>query len=253
MSEQPQQPPQTEKTTIVRREQIRARVSQLRQSRQHGMFGIPEIVGLAASGLMLLAVLFAYFYFLTPAEARRKSIEAERATLLDRIRLAEREFDPNASPQASVDEISQSLEKFESEALMQRTQGRMDLYAQLNAMMRKHNLRNTAGPAYTSLDALGSPGAPTIAAKTGSARWQSVYPGISIAVTVEGPYANLRRFLREVEASKQFIIINAVELEGVSDANSQTGAALVSLHLDMATYFRRESGTTDLTPTVETR
>jgi Tfp pilus assembly protein PilO len=251
MSEQ--QPPQIEKTTTVRREQIRVRVEQLRQSRQHGMFGVPEIVGLAASGLMLLAVVFAYFYFLTPAQAHLKAIETERTNLQDRIRLAEREFDPNASPQASVDEINQSLEKFESEALMQRAQGRMDLYGQLNAMIRKHNLRNTAGPVYSALDALGSPGAPTTAAKTGSARWQSLYPGINISVTVEGPYANLRRFLREVEASKQFIIINAVELEGVSDANSQTGAALVSLHLDMATYFRRESGTTDLTPTVETR
>jgi Tfp pilus assembly protein PilO len=83
---------------------------------------------------------------------------------------------------------------------------------------------------------------------------KSLYPGIGIAVTVEGPYANLRRFLREVEASKQFIIINAVELEGVTDANSQSGAALVSLHLDMATYFQRDSGAaTEETQTVETR
>ncbi|HEY0546101.1 MAG TPA: GspMb/PilO family protein [Pyrinomonadaceae bacterium] len=246
-------PPQTEKTATVGREQLRVRVEQLRRSRQHGMFGVPELVGLAASGLMLLAVVFAYFYFLTPAQARSKAIEAERAHLQERLRVAEAGINPNASLQASVDEINQSLEKFESEALMQRATGRMDLYGELNAMMRKHGLRNTAGPVYTALDALGSPGAPTTAAKTGSARWQSLYPGIGIAVTVEGPYANLRRFLREVEASKQFIIINAVELEGVSDANSQTGAALVSLHLDMATYFRRESAPTDLTPASATR
>ncbi|MBV9960097.1 MAG: hypothetical protein JO360_16850 [Acidobacteria bacterium] len=251
MSEQQQR--STEQTVVVKREQLNLRLRQLRQSRQHGMFGIPEIVGLAASGVMLLAVIFSYFYFLTPARARLKVIETERANLQDRIRAAQPGVDLNASPQSTVDEINQSLEKFESESLMQRDQGRMDLYGQLNAMMRKHNLRNTAGPVYTSLAALGGPGAPAIAAKTGSARWQSLYPGISIAVTVEGPYANLRRFLREVEASKQFIIINAVELEGVSDANSQTGATLVSLHVDMATYFQRGSAAPEAMSTVETR
>ncbi|MBV9211189.1 MAG: hypothetical protein JOZ52_11195 [Acidobacteria bacterium] len=252
MSEQ-QPPVSNEKSVTIRREQLRARVAQLRQSRQHGMLGVPEIIGLAASGVMLLAVVFAYFYFLTPAQARLAAVQQERTRLQERINMAKQGIDPNASTQSSVDEINQSLEEFESKALMQRAEGRMDLYGQLNAMIRKHSLRNTAGPVYTALDALGSPGAPTTAAKTGSARWQSLYPGIGIAVTVEGPYANLRRFLREVEASKQFIIINAVELEGVSDANSQTGAALVSLHLDMATYFRRGSGATELTPTAETR
>ncbi len=247
-----QQP--SEKTVTVKREQVRVRLNQLRQSRQYGMFGIPEIVGLGASALMLLAVVFAYLYFLTPAQSRLKAIEDESAQLLRRVRVAQSEGDSNASPQATVDEINQSLEKFESEALMQRNQGRMDLYGQLNAIIRKHSLRNTAGPVYTALVALGSPGAPTTAAKAGSARWQSLYPGIGIAVTVEGPYANLRRFLREVEASKQFIIINAVELEGVTDANSQSGAALVSLHLDMATYFQRDSGAaTEETQVVETR
>jgi Tfp pilus assembly protein PilO len=243
----------SEQTVTVRREQISVRLKQLRQSRQHGMLGVPEIVGLAASGVMLLAVVFSYLYFLTPARTRLQAIETERANLQDRIRAAQQGVDLSASPQSTVDEINQSLAKFESEALMQRDLGRMDLYGQLNAIMRKHNLRNTAGPVYTSLDALGGPGAPTTAAKTGSARWQSLYPGIGIAVTVEGPYANLRRFLREVEASKQFIIINAVELEGVSDANSQTGATLVSLHLDMATYFQRGSAAPEAMTTVETR
>jgi Tfp pilus assembly protein PilO len=250
MSEQ-QHP--SEQTATVKREQLSVRLKQLRHSRQHGMLGVPEIAGLAASGLMLLAVLFSYFYFLTPARARLKNIETERENLQSRIRIAQQGVDLSASPQATVDDINQSLEKFESGALMQRDLGRMDLYGQLNAIMRKHALRNTAGPVYTSLDALGGPGAPVTAAKTGSARWQSLYPGIGIAVTVEGPYANLRRFLREVEASKQFIIINAVELEGVSDANSQTGATLVSLHLDMATYFQRGSAAPEAMTTVETR
>lgn len=240
-----------EKTTPARGEQIRVRINQLRKSRQHGMLGVPEIIGLAASGVMLLAVVFSYFYFLAPARARLKTTQAEGAKLQDRVRLAQKGVDLDASPQSTVDDINQSLERFENEALAQRSQGRMDLYGQLNEMMRKHTLRNTAGPVYTSLEQLG-PNAPATT-KSGNARYQSLYPGIGIAVTVEGTYTNIRRFLREVEASRQFIIINAVELEGVTEGDSQTGAALVSLHLDMATYFRRANATTEISTTTESR
>lgn len=245
-------PQKIEKTAPARREQIRVRLNHLRRSRQHGMFGVPEIVGLISSGVMLLAVAFSYFYFLTPARARLKTIEAEYASLNDRVRTAKQGVDPDASPQSTVDEINLSLERFERGALSQRAQGRRELYNQLNEMMRRHSLRNTAGPVYNSLDPLGT-GAPASASKAGNARWQSLYPGIGIAVTVEGQYANLRRFLREIESSKQFIVVNAVELEGVTDTNSPTGSTLVSLRLDMATYFQRESAMTDVAPTTETR
>jgi Tfp pilus assembly protein PilO len=241
-----------EKTAPARREQIRVRLNQLRRSRQHGMFGVPEIVGLVASGVMVLAVVFSYFYFLTPARARLKTVQAEFEYLKSRINIAKQGVDPDASPQSTVDEINLSLERFERGALSQRAQGRRELYDQLNEMMRRHSLRNTAGPVYTSLDPLGT-GAPTSASKAGNARWQSLYPGIGIAVTVEGQYANLRHFLREIESSKQFIVVNAVELEGVTDTNSPTGATLVSLRLDMATYFQRETAMTDVAPTTETR
>lgn len=240
-------PQEKNAAAAARGQQIRVRLNQLRRSRQHGMFGVPEIVGLAASGVMLLAVIFSYFYFLTPARARLKTAQAEGSKLQDRVRRAQEGVDLDASPQSTVDEINQSLAKFENEALMQRSQGRMDLYGQLNEMMRKHALRNTAGPVYTSLEQLGPNAPASAAAKSGNARWQSLYPGIGIAVTVEGPYANIRRFLREIEASRQFLIINAVELEGVTEGDSQTGAALVSLRLDMATYFQRGSNAAAMT------
>src|SRR4026209_2049866 len=80
---------------------------------------------------------------------------------------------------------------------------------------------------------------------------QSVFPGIAGSVTVEGSYQNLRHFLRDLEASRQFLIVNAVELEtatqssaapageGTAPAGQRTG--IVSLRLDLATYFQREA------------
>jgi hypothetical protein len=81
-------------------------------------------------------------------------------------------------------------------------------------------------------------------------------------VTVEGQYENVRRFIRDIERSKQFVVINEVELQRARDNNapisaegaiSEEGAAApaaptgsgtrgspVSLQLSMATYFQRE-------------
>src|SRR5207248_9039441 len=55
---------------------------------------------------------------------------------------------------------------------------------------------------------------------------QSVFPGIGVTLTVEGTYPNLRRFIRDIEADNQFVVINTVELEGVTDSSAASQSAL---------------------------
>jgi hypothetical protein len=99
---------------------------------------------------------------------------------------------------------------------------------------------------------------------------QSIFPGIGVTLTVEGAYPNLRRFIGDIEADRrQFVVINTVELEGVTDANAaeapapapvvpgaepgnaqpqtQTPSrnALVTLRLDLVAYFRRAATAAD--------
>ena len=77
-------------------------------------------------------------------------------------------------------------------------------------------------------------------------------------MTVEGQYQNLRRFIHDLEANQQFIIINSVELERSTETTnllpaegeSTTGNRVspVSLRLEMTTYFQRtarEEGAAD--------
>ena len=124
----------------------------------------------------------------------------------------------------------------------------------LNSLIRKNGLRNTSGPTYTPLEPAGSKAGAT-GTKSASTKWQSIYPGIAISVTVEGQYQNLRRFIQDIETNRQFVIINGVELERSTETNTLPSApsaegeptvvarpALVSLRLEMATYFQR--GTT---------
>ena len=240
--------------------QIRVRIDKLRQARQRSVLGPAEIVALGSSALLLLAVIFAYFYFLTPAQSRLKRLQNERASLKGQLSVLQEGVKLNADTESTVANISASLERFENGGLAERSEGRIALYNELNHLIRSNNLRNTAGPAYVSLDPLGTrtPGQ-NAPAKPGNAKWQSVYPGIGINLTVEGQYQNLRHFLHDIEKSRQFLVINAVELESVTDSNEErimnlpapgpsptTGpaprATHVSLRLNMAAYFRR--GTT---------
>ena len=121
--------------------------------------------------------------------------------------------------EAAVQKITQSLDDFESQQLLGAERGRMGLYDSLNVLIRKNGLRNTSGPTYTPLEPAGSKQAAG-GTQSANTKWQSIYPGIAISVTVEGQYQNLRRFVRDLETNKQFIIINSVELERSTETNS---------------------------------
>ena len=232
-------------------QRIRAQLTRIHKARRRGVLGIAEILGLSAGGLMLLAVLVGYFSFLAPAQSRLASLLLERDRLQQQLRVSQEDFRQGQDTKTTVEKITSSLQDFETLRLIAPGGGRMLLYEDLNQLMHKNGLRNTSGPSYTALEPLGSRSAEqaaAVAANSAATKWQSVYPGIAVNVTVEGPYQNVRHFVRDIESSKEFIIINAVELERATESNSQPveagpkaapGGGLVSLRLDLATYFQR--------------
>ena len=255
----------TQQTARPRRAQIRAREERLRQSRQRSVLGVAEIAGLAGSAVMLLAVIVFYFYFYTPAGARLAAAQLDRERQRQRLSELQKTVEGGVSVQDTIAKINQSLDDFENGRLTTRAEGRISLYNTLIQLIRSNNLRNTSGPVYNYLESKAAGAQQAASARTVSSRWQSLYPGIAVTVTVEGQYASLRHFVRDIESSNQFIIINAVELERASDAGlvvaeGETAGprnTLVSLRLDMAAYFRRETGggevLTEQQPAGETR
>ena len=232
----------------TKRKRFDIRIDRLRRTSQNGPVGPAELIGLAGSLLILFLVVVAYLYFLLPARTRLERAQLERARLQNQLRTSQDNVQKGLSTEAIVQGITQSLDEFESGGLSTADRGRMDIYDSLNQLMRKNGLRNTSGPTYTPLDPTGTK-TETGGTKASSSKWQSIYPGIAISVTVEGQYQNLRRFIRELETNKQFVVINMVELERATEGNTAAGAdagggsrvAPVSLRLDMATYFQRRA------------
>ena len=215
--------------------------------RRNKMFGMAEIMALAGSCFVLLLVLLSYLYFYVPARARRASVETDRERLAANLVKLKGLVDQSKSTKETVDEISSSLTKFETVSLRQQDSARMGLYGELNQLILKNGVRNTSGPAYAELSPLGEKVTPGASVNT---KWQTVYPGIGVLLTVEGPYQNLRHFIQDIERSQQFVIINQIELQRAENSSqiaeaeqSASGSriSLVSLQLNMSTYFQRQT------------
>jgi len=239
--------PTTSPRGTINTDRIRAGLKGLNFARDQRVFGLAEITGLAGSLLILLLVVVSYFYFLMPANSRLIALQTERSLLQTKLRTSEEAVVQGETTQAAVEKITQSLDFFETHGLLGSDRGRMDLYDALNAIIRKNGLRNTSGPTYTPLEAAGAK-VGTTGSKSANTKWQSIFPGIAISVTVEGPYQNLRHFIRDLEMNKQLVIINSVELERSTETNNlpaggeqpaEARAGLVSLRLEMSTYFQR--------------
>lgn len=260
------------KNTLAGGRPVRVRLDRFRRWPGLNVLGVPELVGLASAALLAVFTIFAYVYFLMPAQSHREAAKQERDLLQVKVRSLAQNIDVDQTTRAAADKIKTSMQDFESNKLAVSGPGRMSLYTELNNLIRSNGLRNTAGPSYAMLATEGAKNAVQVAssaAQQSSAKWQTIYPGIAVTVTVEGPYQNVRHFVRDIETSREFLIINAVELEGVTQSGSQdvittvppsvttrpgrsavppvnppsgTRGTLVSLRLEMATYFQRAGG-----------
>ncbi|HEX5703335.1 MAG TPA: GspMb/PilO family protein [Pyrinomonadaceae bacterium] len=228
-------------------------IAKLKTTPGLSLIGLPELIGLAGAVLIAILTIFAYFYFYLPSQSRLTTLQLERDQLQGFLRTSQSHLQQNTTVRQQVDRITGSMDDFERNWLANPSTGRMSLYTTVNDLIKSNGLRNTAGPTYTPLEPIGSKAQVqpnTSAEKQTNAKWQTIYPGIAVSVTVEGPYQRVRRFIREIESSRQFLIVNEVELESVTQsgvasepltAGGATGgrATLVSLRLEMATYFHR--------------
>jgi len=230
--------------------QYKQRVTSFLASRRGKMFGVAEVVSLAGSCFVLLLVLLSYLYFFVPARSRVTSLNEDKARLQANLHTLQGVVVKGRDTKGQVDQIATSLGDFQSSYLLHPEQGRMQLYEELNQMILKNNLRNTSGPTYTPLDPSGT----KTVGKATTNKWQSFYPGVAVMVTVEGQYNDIRRFVRDLERTKQFVIINQVELQRANENNAPASAeesatnprgSLISLQINMTTYFQRETAAND--------
>lgn len=194
-----------------------------------GMLDVPEIAAVSVSGGILLIVILSYFFVLQPARDEFKRRETERSTAQAQFMNLQSQQNDSRTKEAGTGDLVASLERFENNHLMLASQGNAALYSRLNELIRANGLRNTAGPEYAPLEIVDAERANREAeaqrGRTGRAKQASIYPGTAVSVTVEGSYANLRKFISALENTRQFIIIDSVEIESNGESNGSDAAA----------------------------
>ena len=232
-----------------------------------GMWGPIEIGLVALAAFLLLLSSLIYLFLVVPANSELASDRTKRDELDTKLREAQKKYGDMGTTESEVTKLVNSAEDFEFRFLQDQKVGASAIYQRLNALITAYGLRNTAGPDYEPL-LLGERKAKADEGeKTGRDKFRSIFPGIYITATVEGPYPNLRRFLKELETSREFMAVTAVELEPsdeeqaeektttreVLDENKRkvqkqfrlgkTRGNRVNLRIEMAAYFRRDGVT----------
>lgn len=245
-----------------------------------GMWGPLEIASVAIAAMAMLAAVLVYFFFVIPSNRELARNKADADRLDAELIMATSKYGEITDTETQVAKLVSSVDDFETRFLPMQTNGQAALYQRLNALIRAYGLENTTGPDYAPLETADlKDGQQETEEEKGRAKYRSLYPGLYVTTTVEGTYQNLRRFIREIETGREFVVISAVELApsdteikketeiagqvnmnpvGVRqnekgfvqqqpgqalsqqpDAKGKTHGEIVALRLEMAAYFRR--------------
>ncbi|MEQ1603386.1 MAG: hypothetical protein ABL999_00805 [Pyrinomonadaceae bacterium] len=191
-----------------------------------GMWGPPEIGAVAAGFLAVLMALVAYFFWVVPSNNLLVKNKAEADRLESELATAKTKYGEITNTETQVAKIVESIDDFEARFLPATSTGQSALYQRLNGLIGAYGLVNTTGPDYVPLEQSDTNAAGQSEEEKGRSKYRSIYPGVYATMTLEGSYQNLRRFIREIETGREFIVVSAVELAPTdSDKRKDQNAA----------------------------
>src|SRR5437667_12668126 len=98
---------------VADRQQIRIRFDRLKRSSGLRVIGVPELIGLSVAALLALLTIFAYLYFLAPANSRLTLAQLERTRLQGQVSASQLNIIEGKTAREAIDRISASLTHFE--------------------------------------------------------------------------------------------------------------------------------------------
>jgi len=200
-----------------------------------------------ALGAVVLTILY-YFLYLAPVQDRLAEVEKEAAKQISLISNQPGPGQSGPSQKQQIQLAKNSVDEFEAGFLKSMAQGRIELIDEINQLAKTDNLRLGSGidmQATTGSLAAGATELPGSKKKKG-ADALDVFPRVQFHFVVRGEYRDLRKFIRDLEGSKQYVIVESVNLSsgdqkqaGRSSKAPQQIASPTSLSLSvvMNAYF----------------
>jgi hypothetical protein len=222
----------------------------LRDAVQGARLSIIEIIALLLALVFAGVVAFYYFTKVQPLQSQLDGLKAREIAAKDQIEKYNTDEQKRQEQASNAEAILASLRNFEI-YLKSDQRGMTEIINEVDALGKKHGVlagdsSYRVAEADQPMDETGQP-----KQKASSEDKQKIYPALGIDTNVIGEYPNLRRFLADLERSRQFLIINGLTFQGESDKVRQqtqkTGksklqlgaeAVLVTLKVEMDTYFQ---------------
>jgi uncharacterized membrane protein len=186
-----------------------------------GMWGPAELVTVGFAMVALFIVAMLYIFMVAPAKRELENNRAERDRLERELASARGKYGDITNTETHVAKLMSSVDDFEAHYLPVAASGRTSLYQRINGLISAYGLVNTSGPDYAPLETLAEGEGVESEQERGRSKYKSLFPGVYVTMTVDGPYQNIRRFIREVETGGDFIVVSSVELEP-SEAEQDT-------------------------------
>lgn len=187
-----------------------------------GMWGQSEIATVGLGMLAILAVIILVVLVVLPAQKELEKNKAERDRLDTELTSTRKKYGDITSTETQVAKLLTSVDDFETRFLPAASIGKSALYQRINGLIGAYGLVNTTGPDYAPLEIADNRRGQETESERGRSKFQSLFPGVYVTMTVEGPYQNLRRFIREMEIGNQFVVISAVELQPSDTENKDS-------------------------------
>jgi Tfp pilus assembly protein PilO len=180
--------------------------------------------------LAVVAVVNVLFYFILtrPSQSEYATLQQSIAQLQKQINDSQRFFKGLETSSAALDRFDEDKNRLLMMRALERNKGYSQLLEKLDSMARAANVRKTT----VSLT-----------------RFSTPMPGmesVSIVIPIEGNYANVVKFISELEKSETFFLVTAISVERSTQTTGQTvtlasnagsGTGGVALALTLESYF----------------
>ncbi len=208
---------------------------------QTSYFRFQEVLGLLLVFVIGGGVIYFHINHLGPVYSQMVEADRKLATLGSDVDRLKTEVKRKKSDTEKFDIAMEKLKDFEVGYLSDKQNGQVKLINEINELAAKNQVRLTDGmefePAKVELPPVEGQKTRRLTASD-QTKEQLAYPGIVLNFDAVGPYYNMRRFIKAVEASKQFMLIQLGELSS-ENIKEGGGADFVQVNFQITAFFQR--------------
>jgi hypothetical protein len=203
-----------------------------------------EVLAVLVTLLFLSGVVYYYYSRVRPAAAR---LEQTRQRFDEQLKTITGQNQAGSDAGSRILQIAlakESLSSFKGQQLKPLKDGRRAIFDEINGLAKKHGVELTSG---IQMQRGGKSEEETAkkASRETVADLVEVYPNLEMKFAVAGSYDSLRKLLNELERSKQYVVLNEINLTAVEETEGRqsgrrgrSGGQAIALNVSMKAYFQ---------------